>query len=136
MFPPPALVPLVLSKFLAEHVKGQLRLLILVALCRMEAPWLPAVLNMLVDIPWCCSIMKDLIMDVLVCHLLKGLPYLYLTFGCSEMCVVQTVVLFLSLSGSGGANSRVYDEGQPPVLEGMGRLVCSRGYTKQCHIFP
>ena len=28
VFPPPALVPLVLSKFLAEHVKGQLRHLI------------------------------------------------------------------------------------------------------------
>ena len=33
MFPPPALVPLVLSKFLAQNVKGQLRYLILVALC-------------------------------------------------------------------------------------------------------
>ena len=37
-FIPPALVPLVLSKFLAEHVKGQLRPLILVAPCWMEAP--------------------------------------------------------------------------------------------------
>ena len=33
MFPPLALVPLVLSKFLAEHVKRQLRHLILVAPC-------------------------------------------------------------------------------------------------------
>ena len=40
-----------LSKFLAEHVKGQLRCLILVAPCWMEAPWLPTVLNMLADIP-------------------------------------------------------------------------------------
>ena len=31
VFPPPALVPLVLAKFLAEHVNGQLRHLILVA---------------------------------------------------------------------------------------------------------
>ena len=38
MFPPPTLVLLVLSKFLAEHVKGQLRYLILVAPCWMEAP--------------------------------------------------------------------------------------------------
>ena len=51
VFPPPALVPLVLSNFLAEYVKGQLRHLILVAPCWMEAPWLPAVLNMLADIP-------------------------------------------------------------------------------------
>ena len=34
---PSALVPLVLSKFLAEHVKGQLRHLILVAPCWMQA---------------------------------------------------------------------------------------------------
>ena len=33
VFPPPALVPLVLSKFLAEYVNGQLRHLILVAPC-------------------------------------------------------------------------------------------------------
>ena len=72
MFPPPALVPLVLSKFLAKHVKGQLRWLILVALCGMEAPWLPTVLNMLADILWQCPIIKDLIVDVLVGQVLKG----------------------------------------------------------------
>ena len=41
VFPPPALVPLVLSKFLAEHVNGKLRHLILMAPCWMEAPWHP-----------------------------------------------------------------------------------------------
>ena len=51
VFPPPTLVPLVLSNFLAEHVRGQLRLLILVAPCWMEAPRLPTVLNMLADVP-------------------------------------------------------------------------------------
>ena len=35
VFPPPALVPLVLSMFLAEHVKGQLRHLFLVTPCWM-----------------------------------------------------------------------------------------------------
>ena len=39
MFPPLALVPLVVSTFLAEHVSGQLRHLLLVAPCWMEAPW-------------------------------------------------------------------------------------------------
>ena len=58
VFPPPTLVPLVLSKFLAEHVKGQIRLLILVAPCWMEAPWLNTVLSMLADVPWWCPIMK------------------------------------------------------------------------------
>ena len=79
MFPPPALVPLVLSKFLAEHVKGQLRHLILVAPHWMEAPWFPTALNMLADVPQKCPIMKDFIMDVSVGHVLKGLPYLHLT---------------------------------------------------------
>ena len=79
MFPPPALVPLVLSKFLAEHVKGQLRHLILVAPCWMEAPWIPTVLNLFADIPQQCPIIKDLIIDVSVGQVLKGLPYLHLT---------------------------------------------------------
>ena len=79
VFPPPALVPMVLSKFLAEHVKGQLRRFFLVAPCSMEAPWLPIVLNMLADIPQWCPIINDLIMDVLVGQALKGLPYLHLT---------------------------------------------------------
>ena len=79
MFPPPALVPLVLSKFLAEHVNCQLRHLIMVAPCWIEAPWLPTILNMLVDIPWWCPIIKDLVMDVSVSQVLKGLSYLHLT---------------------------------------------------------
>ena len=61
MFPPPAFVPLGLSNFLAEHVKGQLRHLILVAPC-----WLPTVLNILADVPQCCSIIKDIVVDVSV----------------------------------------------------------------------
>ena len=35
--------------------------------------------HMLADIPWWCPIMKDLIMNVLVGQVLKGLPYLQLT---------------------------------------------------------
>ena len=79
VFPPPSLLPLVLFKFLAEHVSGQLRCFILVAPCWMEAPWHPTVLNMLAGIPWQCPVIKDLIMDVLVGQALKGLPYLHLT---------------------------------------------------------
>ena len=87
MFPLPALVPLILSKFLAEHVKGQLRQLILMAPCWMEAPWLPSVLNLLGDIPRWCPIIKDLILDVSVGQVLKGLPYLHLTLWLlSDMC--------------------------------------------------
>ena len=79
MFPPPTLVPLVLSKFLAEHVKGECRLLILVAPCWMEAPWLTTVLNMLADIPYWCPIIKDVVMNLLVGHVLKAVPYVHLT---------------------------------------------------------
>ena len=87
MFPPLALVPLVLSRFLAEHVNGQLRHLRLVAPCWREAPWLPTVLNMLVDVPQQCPLLKNLIMDVLVGQALKGLQYLYLTLWLlSNMC--------------------------------------------------
>ena len=75
VFPPPALVPLVLSRFLAEHVKGQLRLLILVAPCWIEALRLPKALNMLTYVLCHCPIIKDLIMNVSeatcsrVCHI-------------------------------------------------------------------
>ena len=87
VFPPLALVPLVRSKFLAEHVRGQLRHLILVAPCWMEATWFPTVLNMLVDVPQWCPLLKDLIMDVLVGQALKGLQYLHLTLWLlSNMC--------------------------------------------------
>ena len=52
------------------------------------------------------------------------------------MCVKQTRVLFLSLSGSGGGNLSIYIKGLPAVLEGMGRLVCVTGFTNQCHLCP
>ena len=73
VYPPPALVPLVLSKFLAEHVNSQLRHLILVEPCWMEAPWLPTILNMLAEVPQQCPIIKDLVVDVSVGQVLKGL---------------------------------------------------------------
>ena len=77
-FPPSALVPLgFVPSFLAEHVNGQLRHLILVAPCWMEAPWLPTILNMLADGPLQCPIVKDLVVDVLVGQVLKGLRYLH-----------------------------------------------------------
>ena len=60
--------PLVLSKFLMEHVKGQPRHLILVASCWMEVPWLPTVLHMLTVILWHCPIIKR------SCHRCFGRP--------------------------------------------------------------
>ena len=87
VFPPPALVPLVLSKFLEEQVNGQLRHLILVAPFWKETPWLPTILNMLADVPQQCPFVKDHVMDVLVGQALKGLQYLHLTlWQLSDVC--------------------------------------------------
>ena len=87
VFPPLALVLLVLSKYLAEHVNAELRYLILMVPCWVEAPWLPTVLNMLADVPQWCPLVKDLVTDVLVGQVLKGLPYLHLTLSQpSDVC--------------------------------------------------
>ena len=63
-----------------EHVTSQFRLLILVAPCRIEAPWLPTVLHMFEDNPKHCSVIKGLIIDTLIGQVLKGLPYQHLPF--------------------------------------------------------
>ena len=111
MFPPSALVPLVLSKFLAEHVKGQLRQLILVAPCWMEAPWLPTVLNMLADIPQWCPFIKDLIIGCLGRPGAQGSAISAFNPLAAQGCVLcRQVVLFLSLSGSGGGNLSIYGQ--------------------------
>ena len=54
----------------------------------------------------------------------------------AQQCAMQTGVLFLRLSGSGGGNSNVYIKGLPAVLEGVGWLLCLTGFTKQCHLCP
>ena len=76
---PQALVPLVLSNFLAGHVTGQFRILILVAPCWMEAPCLSTAHNILAEIPHWCPMVKDLVRDVSVSRMLKGLQSLHLT---------------------------------------------------------
>ena len=78
VFPSPALVPLVLSKFLAEHFISQFRLLILMAPQWMKAPWLLTVFNMFADVPYQCPIAKNIIMDVSVGWVCKALQLLHL----------------------------------------------------------
>ena len=87
VFPPPALVPLVLVKFLAEHVTGWFRHLILVAHHWMEATWLPIVLNLLLGITHCCPVVQNLVMDVSLDQVLKGLPSLQLILA-AQRCVL------------------------------------------------
>ena len=64
MFPPLALVPLVLSKFLAEHVNGQLRHLLLGGSMLDGGSLASHLLTMLVDVPWWCPLVKALVVDV------------------------------------------------------------------------
>ena len=48
------------------------------------------VLNMLADVSQCCPIIKDLVIDVLVGHVFKGLPYLHLTLWLlRDVCCVD-----------------------------------------------
>ena len=70
-------------------------------------------------------------------QVLKGLQYLHLTLWLlSDVCYAGQEFLFLSLSGSGRGNSNVYIKGLPAVLEGVGWVVCSTGFTKQCPLCP
>ena len=137
VFPPLALVPLVLAKFLAEHVNGQLSHLILVAPCWMEAPWLPTVLNMLVDIPWQYPIVKDLIMDVSVGQVCKGLRYLHLTLWLlSNVCSVDKGSLPQSVSGQleclhQGSTSSTGRSGPVGVLDRVYQTMPSLPLNKQ-----
>ena len=78
---------------------------------------------------WHCPIVKELVMEFLVGEVLESCHFCIQTCGCSEICVVQTRVLFLSLSGSGEGNLTIYSRRLPAVLERMGRLVCLRDYT-------
>ena len=58
VFSPPKLISLVLFKFLLEHVMCPFRLLIVVAPCWMEVPWLPTVFSVLAVISWYCPVKK------------------------------------------------------------------------------
>ena len=94
------------------------------------------VLNMLADIPWQCPVIKYLIVDVSVGKVLKGLPYLHLTLCLlSNVCYADRGSLPQSVRQL-WSNFSIYIKGLPAVLEGMGRLVCSTGCTKQCHLCP
>ena len=136
VFPSPILVPLVLSKFLVEHVKGQLRCLILVPLCLMEAPWHPTVLNMLTDISGQCPITKDLIMDVSVGQVLKGLLYLHFTLWLlTDVCYAERCSLSKSVAQWQGQPKCLCQRSISSVGRNWQAGVLDRVY-KQFHICP
>ena len=75
-------------------------------------------------------------MDVSVGWVFKHLQSLHLSLGCSEMCIAQTRVPFLSLSGGGRVDLSIYYKGLPTMLERVDQMVCLRGCAKQCDICP
>ena len=79
IFPQPALVSLFVARFLVQHVKGQIRLLILITPCWMETSCPQTIFDMLEDVPHGCSIIENPIKDVMRGLVLKGLPSLHLT---------------------------------------------------------
>ena len=102
VFPSPALVPLVFSRFLAEHVTGQFRLLILVAPCWMEAPWLPTVPNILDDYLHCCHCKKSWHGSFgepgAQCGNVQYLQYATLWQGNVQLAAVPYVLIYLHCS--------------------------------------
>ena len=77
----------------------------------------------------------DLIRDFLVDWVLRGLPLLHFTFGCSGMCCAKTF-LFLWLLGSGMGNLIIYNQSSPAMLERTGGMVCLKGCSKHFHFCP
>ena len=126
---PSTLVPLVLSKFLAGQIEEA------VHTSHSSCTLLDGVFftfhcsQHVEDVPHWCPIIKGLVRDVLVGQMLKGLPSLQLTLWLlREMCYAVMVSLPPSIRWWQG-QVKIYNKGLPAMLEGMGKLVCSRGCT-------
>ena len=94
-----SILPLVLAVLLAEHVTGQLTLLIIVIDYLMEAPWLPTVLNMLEDVPHQGATEKISLWIIWCARLSRACNCCTIPLA-GQRFVVQIRVLFLSLLGS------------------------------------
>ena len=129
-------VPLVLSRFLAEHVTHQFRPLVVVAQCWFEASQLSTFLNISEYIPHQFNIVKDLIRDVLVGQVLMGLPLLQLTLWLLRDTFCANKGYLHQSHRQWWGDSITHNKGLPAILERMGMSVCSRGCNKQCHICP
>ena len=101
----------------------------------MEDPWLPTVFNMLVDIPWQCPIIKDLIMDVSTGQALKDALSAFNPLA-AQQCVLCRQGFSFSVCQAVVGNSSIYIKGLPTVLGGKGRLVCLTGCTKNAISVP
>ena len=92
----------------------------------MEVPWPLKVFSVLEDMPHHFLIIKDLIMNVLIDFVLKGLLLLHSTLWLLRDVFYQTRDLFISLSGNDGRKQSVYNKNLPAMLERMGNLECLR----------
>ena len=82
------------------------------------------------DIPPQCPIVRNLVRDVFRPDV-QGSAITVFDPLAAQRNVLQTRVLFLSLSGSGGGQIKHAQCSLPAVFEGMGWLVFLRGCTKQ-----
>ena len=133
---PPAFVPLVLSKFLAEHVTSQFWLLILVVFL-LDGGSLAS--HSSHDVWRCSSSVSSHKGSQHGCFVRPGAQgSVMAAFNplAAQRCVLHRWGFFLSLSDSGGDVSTIYNVVLPAVVEKISRLVCSKGCTKQCHIYP
>ena len=137
VFPPPALVPLVLFKFLAEHVNSQTQSFDSGG-TMLDGGSLASHSSQ--HVGRCSLVVSHHKRSRCGCFSRSGTQgsaiSTFNTFGSSVMCAMQTLVLFLSQSGGGGGNSNIYIKGLSAVLERMGQLMCLTECTKQCHLCP
>ena len=120
------LVPLVLSKFLAETCKRSTEM---IWFWWHRVGWklfgFLLILNMLTDVPQAVSHHKRSHHGCFGRPGAQGSAHICIQpFGCSAMCAMQTGVLFLNLPGGSGGNLSIYLKCLAAVLEGMDRLVC------------
>ena len=124
MFPPLALVPLVLSKFLADHVNGQLRHLLLVV-SMLDGGSLASHSSQ--HAGRCSFTVPSCKRSHCGCFGRPGAQGSAISaFNplAAQRCVLHRQVFSSSVSGSGRGNSNVYIKGLPAVLDGVGWVVC------------
>ena len=117
--------------FLPEHVTGQFQTFVS-SVTMLDGSFLASyILSMLEGVPQCCPVM-----DVLIDQMLKGLPFLHLTLWLlRDMCCPDKGSLPHPVRQWWG-NFSINNRGLPAMLERIGRLVCSRVYTKNAISAP
>ena len=135
VFPHPALVPLVLSKFLAEHVKGQPQTFDSDGTKFDGGSMASTVLSMLADALQWCPIIKDLIMGCFGRPCAQGSVISAFNPLAAQRCVLHrqgfsSSVCQAVVGATWASTSKVYHQ----CWKEWACWVCMRRCTKQCHI--